>query len=127
VVPSESSTASSPDRWPSSAESVSPDGALRPASGPEAHKAAALDRAQSYYRFEHQGGSGSIRVTAINFETSDPEPIDGWTGRYRTQGRVLLEYIDSKGYSFNRTTDRFEVITEQKDKGSIKVIDFTRK
>lgn len=113
--------------WPSSVETLSSDSSPRLASGPEAHKAAALERAQTYYRFEYQGGSGSIRVTAINFETSDPEPVDGWTGRYRTQGRVLLEYFDTKGYSFSRATDRFEIITEQKEKGSIKVIDFTRK
>lgn len=93
----------------------------------EKHKSAALERARNFYRYEHKAGSDSIRVTAINFETDDPEAITGWEGRYRVQGRVLLEYFDSKGYSFNRTTDRFEVITEQKGKGSIKVIDFTRK
>jgi hypothetical protein len=93
----------------------------------EKHKSAALARARNFYRYEHKAGSDSIRVTAINFETDDPEAITGWEGRYRVQGRVLLEYFDSKGYSFNRTTDRFEVITEQKGRGSIKVIDFTRK
>jgi hypothetical protein len=108
-------------------DTLSSSSSLRLGSGSEAHKAAALERAQTYYRFEYQAGSGAAKVTALNFETDDPEPVDNWTGRYRTQGRVLLEYFDSKGYSFNRATDRFEIITEQKDKGSIKVVDFTRK
>jgi hypothetical protein len=104
-----------------------PGHASRPSIDPEAHKAAALERAQNFYRYEHKAGSDSIRVTAVNFETDDPEAITGWEGRYRIQGRVLLEYFDSKGYSFNRATDRFDVITEQKGAGSIKVIDFSRK
>jgi hypothetical protein len=115
------------DFRPLPTDARAPGSDIRPANGPEAHKAAALERAQSYYRFEYQAGSGATKVTALNFETDEPEPVDNWTGRYRTQGRVLLEYLDSKGYSFNRTTDRFEIITEQKDKGPIKVVDFTRK
>lgn len=130
-----SSTSSTPPPRPSTpsnyrptpAEPSQPSVASQPSIDPEAHKSAALERAQNFYRYEHKAGSDSIRVTALNFETDDPEAITGWESRYRIQGRVLLEYYDSKGSSFNRTTDRFEVITEQKGKGSIKVIDFTRK
>jgi hypothetical protein len=91
------------------------------------HQNSALERARNYYRYEFQAGSSSIHVTAINFETDEPEKITGWEGRYRIHGRVLLEYFDSKGYSYNRATDRFEVITEQKPGHAIKVIDFSRK
>lgn len=90
-------------------------------------KTTALTRAQNYYRYEYPAGSGSIRVTAISFETDDPEVIVGWAGRYRVQGRTLLEYFDSRGYSYNRTTDRFEVTLEQKPGKSLQVVDFTRK
>ncbi|MEO6994577.1 MAG: hypothetical protein ABI273_13175 [Lacunisphaera sp.] len=92
-----------------------------------AHKKAALTRAQDYYRFEFPAGSGAVRVTAANFELDEPEEVPGWGGRYRTEGKVFLEFFDSKGFSYSRTTDRFEIQTEQKPGGSIKVIDFTRK
>lgn len=92
-----------------------------------AHKQAALNRAQNYYRYEFPAGSGAIRVTAANFELDDPEEVPGWGGRYRVQGKVFLEFFDSKGFSYSRTTDRFEIQTEQKPGGSIKVVDFTRK
>ena len=92
-----------------------------------AHKQAALTRAQNYYRYEYPGGSGAIRVTAVNFEVDDPEEVPGWGGRYRIEGKVFLEFFDSKGFSYSRTTDRFEIQTEQKPGGSIKVVDFTRK
>jgi hypothetical protein len=92
-----------------------------------AHKQVALSRAQNYYRYEYPAGSGAIRVTAVNFEVDDPEEVPGWSGRYRLQGKVFLEFFDSKGYSYSRTTDRFEIQTEQKPGTSIKVVDFTRK
>jgi len=94
---------------------------------PAEHKQAALERAQNFYRYEFQAGSGSVHVTAMNFETDDPEPVPGWTGRYSVRGRVLLEFFDSRGNSFNRSTDRFEILTEQKPGASIKVIDFSRR
>lgn len=90
-------------------------------------KNTALTRAQNYYRYEYPVGSGAVSVTAINFETDDPEIITGWEGRYRVQGRALLEYYDSPGRSFNRSTDRFEVTLEQKPGKSLQVIDFSRK
>ncbi len=92
-----------------------------------AHKKAALSRAQNYYRYEFPAGSGAVRVTAANFELDDPEEVPGWGGRYRVEGKVFLEFFDSKGFSYSRTTDRFEIQTEQKPGGSIKVVDFTRK
>ncbi len=93
----------------------------------EKHKQAALARARNYYRYEFQAGSSAISVTAEDFETDQPEPVAGWLGRYRTTGRVFLEFFDSKGYSYSRTTDKFEIITEQKPREAIKVLDFTRK
>lgn len=94
---------------------------------PSAHRQAALARAQNYYRYEFPAGSGAIRVTAANFEVDDPEEVPGWPGRYRLQGKVFLEFFDSKGYSYSRTTDRFDILTEQKSGASIKVVDFSRK
>lgn len=93
----------------------------------EKHKQAALARAKNYYRYEFQAGSSAISVTAENFEVDQPEPVAGWNGRYRTCGRVFLEFFDSKGYSYSRTTDKFEITTEQKPREALKVVDFTRK
>ena len=92
-----------------------------------AHQRVAMDRAQNYYRYEFSAGSNAVRVTASNFEMDETEPVAGWTNRYRTGGRVYLQYFDSKGYSYSRTSDRFEILTEQKPGAAIKVIDFTRK
>lgn len=90
------------------------------------HQEAAQTRARRYYQYEFKAGSDAISVTALDIDMDQPEAIEGWFGRYRTKGKVYLEFYDSKGNSFSRTTSSFEVITEQKPGQPIKVVDFTR-
>ncbi len=100
---------------------------VQPTIDPAQHRASAVDRADRYYRFEHQAGAATLSLRDVAYETDDPEPVTGWPNRYRVQGRAFLEYYETKNYTTIRSTDRFEVLTEQKDGGSIRVIDFTRK
>ena len=90
------------------------------------HKEAAVERAKRYFRYEFKAGSDSISVTALDIDAEQPEAIEGWLGRYRTKGKAYLEFYDSKGSSFSRTTESFEVITEQKPGQPLEVVDFTR-
>ena len=94
---------------------------------PTQHQFVARTRANRYYRYEHQVGSNSISVTALEFDLGTTVAVPGWPGRCRTEGKAFIEYFDSKGRSFQRTTSTFEVLTEQKPGEEIKVIDFTRK
>ena len=98
-----------------------------PEFSPIRHQFAARSRATRHYRYEYQAGSNSISVTALDFDFSPPEPIPGWDGRCRTEGKAYLEFYDSKGRSFQRATSTFEVVTEEKPGSPVKVIDFTRK
>ena len=91
------------------------------------HAAAARARATTYFRYEFQIGSNSVSVTALDFELGTPKPVPGWEGRYESQGKAFIEYFDSKGRSFQRTTSTFEVITEQKPGEDLSVVDFRRK
>jgi hypothetical protein len=91
------------------------------------HKEAAEARARRYFRYEYRVGSNSVWVTSLEIETNEPKLVEGWPGRYRTQGRAFLEFYDSKGRSFTRTTAGFEVLTEQKSREAVEVIDFTCK
>ena len=91
------------------------------------HRAAAEARAARYYRYEFRAGSDAMLVTSLHIETNPPEAVEGWPGRYRTQGQAFLEFYDSKGGSFSRATDRFEVLTEQKPGQPVTVVSFIRK
>jgi hypothetical protein len=94
---------------------------------PTRHQFVARTRANRYYRYEHQVGSNSISVTALEFDLGTTTPVPGYPGRCRTEGKAFIEYFDSKGRSYQRTTSTFEVLTEQKPGEEIKVIDFSRK
>lgn len=94
----------------------------------EAHMNAATAHVRRYYKFEHRTGSNAISVTDSDITVEETEPVEGWSNRYRTIGKVYLEVYDSVGGgSFRRSTAKFEVLTEQKPGELIKIIDFTRK
>lgn len=95
----------------------------------EAHREVALGRAENYYRFEHRAGSDNIKVTVLSIDALDPKAVEGWKGRYRTEGKVFLEFYDSiHGGSFQRATSTFEVMTQRKADESKPVVEsFTRK
>ncbi len=91
------------------------------------HKAAAEARATEFYKFELQAGSNAISVNKLTLHLDQPQPVDGWTGRYRTTGRAFYEFYDSVG-SFQRGTGSFEVVTERQKPGDeLKVVDFIHK
>ncbi len=92
-----------------------------------AHRDAALRHAERYYRFEFAAGSSQIRVTALDFAPTETKAVTGWPGRFRTEGKAFLEFFDSKGNSFSRTTDLFEVITEQTPDGPVHVASFRQR
>ncbi len=90
------------------------------------HREVAVKRAERYFTYEHQAGSSALSVYDRDVEVERTEAIEGWPGRYRTRGRAYIQYYDSRGRSFSRTTSRFEVITAQKPGEDIEVVDFTR-
>ena len=126
TVPSETPIAPPPARPTPRPRRGSDSGEAAEAS-PTQHQFVARTRANRYYRYEHQVGSNSISVTALEFEFASTQPVPGWTGRCRTEGKAFIEYFDSKGRSFQRTVSTFEVLTEQKPGEEIKVIEFSRK
>lgn len=89
------------------------------------HAETARTRAERYFRYEYRVGSNAVRVRSLDLDTTPPEPISGWTGRYRTTGKAYLEYFDSAGWSYSRADAPFEVVTEKKPNGHIEVVDFS--
>lgn len=92
-----------------------------------AHRAVAIDRAMTFFRYEFKAGSDAMRVDSVKIDAGPATPIAGWTGRYRTQGKAYLGLFDTKGWSATRAQSTFEIVTEQKPDEPITVIDFSRK
>lgn len=89
------------------------------------HTQVARTRADRYFHYEYRLGSNAVRVRSLDLDTYAPEAVSGWTGRYRTSGKAYIEYFDSAGWSYSRTSSGFEVVTEQKPNGQIEVVDFS--
>lgn len=120
------STSAAPGTPP--APAPAPVATVEPVDPVEAHMAAATAHVRRYYKYEHRIGSNSVAVTDSDIAVEETEPVTGWTGRYRTKGKVYLEIYDSiGGGSFRRAVRRFEVLTEQKPGEPIKVVDFDRR
>ena len=113
-----------PQPMPRVAEQTEPGSA--PANVP-AHQVAAKARAEQYYRHEFRLGSQPIYLRQLTLAYEAPQPITGWSGRYRTEGKAFIEYHDGRSQNSQQTSSAFEVITEQKPGQQVTVVDFTRK
>ncbi len=93
----------------------------------KAHQDVAKAYALRYFKYAFRAGSNAISVTDSDIEIDETEPVYGWD-RYRTTGKVYIEFYDSVGGgSFSRRAEKFDAVTEQKPGEEIKVVDFTRK
>lgn len=90
-------------------------------------KQLARDKADHYFRYEYQPGSGSSVVIRQGVTLREPEEVAGWPGRCRVSGNVGLQFYDSRGSSFSTTVREFEVIIQKNDRGIQEVVDFTLK
>lgn len=91
------------------------------------HAETARAKANRYFRYQYNVGSGAVRVRSVDIDATDPEPISGWSGRFRTQGRANIEFFDSRGWSYSRATATYEVLTETKADGQVIASDLTVK
>lgn len=90
-------------------------------------EAAAIDRADEYFKTVRSNGSGYSLV--FNFKTSELEtrPVPGWPDRYEVAGKARYQYYESTwGGSFSSVNSRFTVLLEYRagDRRP-KVVDFT--
>jgi uncharacterized lipoprotein len=76
-------------------------------------------RAETYYRSQAISANG-VQVMSISVTLREPETVQGWAGRLRTNGSVKL-VTSYKGKQLQETRS-FEAITEDG-----KIIDFTAK
>ena len=93
-----------------------------------AHGEAALKKAGTYFRNEFSPGSADLYVANVNFENVVTIPFEGWSGRYRTEGKVILQILSRRmGPPAQSTTSYFELFTDQSGDGPIQVGSVSRK
>lgn len=88
---------------------------------------AAEAQARAYFKYEPQPGSTVGAVVDLNLLLDDPEPVPGWTGRYRVCGTVGRQYINNRSSAFDRESKKFEILVDTAPGKKPKVVDITVK
>ncbi len=91
----------------------------------DAVAAKARTAALNHLRYKIKTGSGYTTVTDADLELNPPEPVAGWSQRYRVRGDGYYSYYESVGGAFHRRSRGVEVLLEASTPGRIKVLEVT--
>ncbi len=80
-------------------------------------------QARSYFKYQDDPGSNIGAVIGADLYLEDPEPVPGWTGRYRVNGTAYRQYINNQASGYGRGSKEFEMLIQTSDKEKPKVID----
>jgi len=72
-------------------------------------------RARTYFKYQDAPFSNIGAVTSADLYLEDPEPVPGWTGRYRVNGTAYRQYINNQSSGFGRGTKEFEILIQTRD------------
>ena len=75
----------------------------------------AEQRAQAYFKYQADPLSNIGAVIGSDIYLENPEPVPGWTGRYRVEGTSYRQYINSQASGFDRNHKDFEMLIQTYD------------
>ncbi|HVT72812.1 MAG TPA: hypothetical protein VHD61_06725 [Lacunisphaera sp.] len=87
--------------------------------------AAAREMANHYFKYEVDPNSSIGYVFDSNVLLDDPEPVPGWTNRWRVRGKVGIQYLTRNIGGVGRSTKEFELLIDAPPSGKPKLVDVT--
>jgi hypothetical protein len=72
----------------------------------------AQERAQAYFKYRDDPHSNIGAVIGSDIFLENPEPVPGWTGRYRVEGSAYRQYINNQASGFGRGGKEFEMLIQ---------------
>ena len=88
---------------------------------------AAAKQAKVYFNYQDDPLSNIGAVTGSDLQLDDPEPVPGWTGRYRVNGTAYRRYINNQGSGFGRGAKNFEILIQTWDNKKPEIVDISVK
>ncbi|WP_221031359.1 hypothetical protein [Actomonas aquatica] len=104
-------------------QSQPPDYAAREEALRAAVATKAREAALRHLRYKLKLGSGYTTVTDVDLDLRAPEPVRGWSQRYRVEGDSFYSYYESVGGAFHRRSRGIEILLEAKSPTDIKVLE----
>ena len=80
-------------------------------------------RAHSFFQYQADPHSNIGAVTGVDVQLEDPEPVPGWTGRYRVNGSVYRQYLNSQISGFDRSNKAFEMLIQTHDRKKPEIVE----
>lgn len=75
----------------------------------------AEERAHAYFKYQDDPLSNIGAVVGSDISLQYPEPVPGWTGRYRVEGTAYRQYINNQSSGFGRNAKEFEILIQTRD------------
>ena len=83
----------------------------------------AAKQAKVYFNYQDDPLSNIGAVTGSDLQLDDPEPVPGWTGRYRVNGTAYRRYINNQGSGFGRGAKEFEMLIQTSETKQPEMVD----
>jgi hypothetical protein len=83
----------------------------------------AANQAKIYFKYQDDPFSNIGAVLGSDLILDDPEPVPGWTGRYRVEGTSYRQYINNQSSGFSRNTKEFEILIQTHDRKRPEIVD----
>ena len=87
--------------------------------------AAAKQMAEHYFRYEADPHSSRGYTFDSSILLEDPEPVPGWTNRWRVRGKVGSQYLTRNIGAVGRSSKDFEMLIDAPAKGKPKLVEIT--
>lgn len=75
----------------------------------------AEERAKAYFKYQDDPLSNIGAVVGSDIFFENPEPVPGWTGRYRVEGKAYRQFINNQASGFGRSAKEFEILVQTRD------------
>lgn len=72
----------------------------------------AEERAKAYFKYQDDPLSNIGAVTSSDIFLDNPEPVPGWGGRYRVEGKAYRQYVNNQASGFGRSAKEFEILIQ---------------
>jgi hypothetical protein len=83
----------------------------------------AANQAKIYFKYQDDPFSNIGAVLGSDLLLDDPEPVPGWTGRYRVEGTSYRQYITNQASGFGRGIKDFEILIQTHDRKKPEIVD----
>lgn len=83
----------------------------------------AASQARIYFKYQDDPFSNIGAVLGSDLILDDPEPVPGWTGRYRVEGTSYRQYVNNQFSGFHRNTKEFEILIQTHERKRPEIVD----